>query len=153
MATEWDDEADGRSWQKLDAHNQVSPASRLYTSAEGQYVAYQSTEFSGYVAQLDVKFPERFRHNKAFQFWTDSVFSERNEVWVSTTSHLIQEGWIGLTEQATKRARPYELRDISGFVEPELWTIASHLQVWLPANPPVGTTKELEDYRYRRVAS
>jgi hypothetical protein len=139
----------GRNWTQITRFRLLLDS---FHPQRGQYVAYQSAEFRGYVAQLDVKFPERFRHNKAFQFWTDSVFSERSKAWVSTTSYLIQEGWIGLTEQATKRERPYELRDLSGFVEPELWTIASHLNVWFPLNPPAGTTKELDEYRYRRVA-
>lgn len=120
----------------------------------GQYVAFRSTEFRGYVVQLgtELEFPRRFDHNKLFRSWAEALFSERTRVWDSTNKFLIQEGWTGLSDKAIKREVPYLLRDVSGFPEPDLWIISGRLEVWMPPNPPVGTTKELEDYRYRRVA-
>jgi len=120
----------------------------------GSYVAYQSTEFRGFVVQLgnSLKFPERFRNNELFRSWADAVFSERRKAWDSTNRYLIQEGWIGLSEKGVNRKVPYMLQDVSGILEPELWTVANTLEVWLRPNPPVGTTKELDDYRYHRVA-
>jgi hypothetical protein len=121
----------------------------------GQYVAYQSTEFRGYVVQLgnSLKFPQRFDNNKSFQSWAEAVFLERRKAWDATNNYLIQEGWTGLSENETKRKVPSELEDISGISLPALWTYANRLEVWMMPNPPVGATKELADYRYRRVAS
>lgn len=121
----------------------------------GRYVAFQSPEFRGYVVQLgnDVKFPDRFRHNHLFRSWADDLFQERKRTWESTNDYLMREGWSGLTEKAIKREVPSFLEDGSHFREPDLWLMANLLEVWMPPNPPVGTTKELEDYRYHRVAS
>lgn len=47
----------------------------------GQYVAYQSLEFRGYVVQPgnDVTFPYRFRRNHLFKSWRDDLFQERRK--------------------------------------------------------------------------
>lgn len=65
----------------------------------------------------------------------------------------MQEGWSGLFVEAIKREVPVFLRDMSYFPEPDLWIVFGRSEVLMSSNPPVGTTKELEDYRYRRVAS
>ncbi len=142
----------GRNWTHITKFRLLLDSFHPQT---GQYVAYQSTEFRGYVVQLgnDVKFPNRFWRNQLFKSWADDLFQERKRTWESTNNYLMQEGWMGLTDKAIRREVPYFLKDASGFREPDLFTVAHLLEVWLPANPPVGKTKELEDYRYRRIAS
>jgi len=141
----------GRNWTHITTFRLLLDS---FHPERGQYVAYQSTVFRGYVVQLgnDLKFPERFHHNEAFQSWADDLFQERRRTWESTNNYLIREGWSGLTEKAINRKAPSFLEDASDFREPEMWLIANLLEVWWRPNPPVGTRSKLEDYRYRRVA-
>lgn len=141
----------GRNWTQITTFRLILDS---YHPQSGQYVAYQSTKFRGYVVQLgnDLKFPARFDNNKSFQSWAEAVFSERRKAWDSTNNYLIQEGWTGLSENAMKRKVPPDLEDMSSFSVPALWLVAHILKVWLMPNPPVGTTKELDDYRCHRVA-
>jgi hypothetical protein len=90
---------------------------------------------------------------QSFQSWAEVVFRERKRAWDATNYYLIQEGWSGLTDKAVHRKVPSCLEEASHYSrEPSLSHVAYLLEVWLPPNPPVGTTKDLEDYRYRRVA-
>lgn len=86
--------------------------------------------------------------------WADDLFQERRRTWESTSNYLMREGWSGLTEKADHRKVPSCLEDASYYRgEPDLFDVAYLLRVYLPPNPPAGMTKELDDYRYRRVAS
>jgi hypothetical protein len=142
----------GRNWTQITTFRLLLDS---FHPQRGQFVAYQSTMFRGYVVQLgnDLKFPERFHSNELFRSWAEAVFSERRRALDSTNEQLIQEGWIGLTEHAMKRKAPSELENISGMSLPSLSAYAYWLEVWMMPNPPVGATKELADYRYRRGAS
>jgi hypothetical protein len=141
----------GKNWTQISTFRLLLDS---FHPQKGQHIAHKSTDFKGYVVQLgkDLKFPERFRNNEQFRSWADALFSERRKAWDSTNRYLIQEGWTGLSENAVNRKVPYMLQDVSGILEPELWIVAHRLEVWLMPNPPVGTTKELDDYRYHRVA-
>ena len=69
-----------------------------------------------------------FSNNKLFQSWTEVLFLERIWVWERTSNYLIQEGWTALTDKAVRQEVPYVLEDVSGFLEPDLWIIASPLE-------------------------
>lgn len=121
----------------------------------GQYVGYSSMEFRGFAVEhfFHVELPHRFRHNRTFQSWADKLFEERRMVWENTNQYLIQEGWIGLTKDATDRRFPEFLCSASHDNDPELKRIAGVLATEFVPNPPAGMTREVVGYRYRRIAS
>lgn len=141
----------GRNWTQITKFRLLLDCIHPW---RGQYVDYKSVEFRGFAVQhfFHVELPHRFRYNRTFESWADTLFEERRRVWENTNQYLIQEGWIGLTKDAIDRWSPQFLRSASHDNDPALTRIAGVLAIEFSPNPPAGMTQEVVGYRYRRVA-
>ena len=116
---------------------------------KGEYVAFESDLFRAFLK--DTKFPSRILNTLTFQpvgqQWVEVFFSERKKAWQQFNEFLIQQNWVGLTEEAIRREPPFELQ------MPAEWEVNKQT-FWLEDCLRIPIYRSLEyiadRYRYQR---
>ena len=94
---------------------------------KGEYVAYESDMFYIFPRLQEgyFKFPTVVGNQLVFQpkgqVWVDGFFRMRSHSWKQINTFLIQDNWIGITENAVKRIPPFNLQPPNGWQKEKGW--------------------------------
>lgn len=143
----------GRNWTQITTFRLLVGS---HHPERGEYTAYGSDTFRGFDTD-DLLIPDSVKGRKSeFQRWVEDLLGERKLAWEETTRYLTQEGWSGITDNATKRKDPFSLSppyDDKG----RLLTYGIETYLEVGALNHQGSVRILtywaHDYRYRRIAS